>query len=172
MQTLVLNASYEVLKIVSWKRALVWYFLDKVEIIEEYDREVRTPNLKIRVPAVVRFLKMVKTKFKSIKFNRTHIHARDNWTCQYCSKKMNVGDLTIDHVLPRSRGGKTSWNNCVSSCLPCNLKKADRLPTEANMVLNSEPTQPKPNEFLSLIIKMKQNNIPELWKNYFGYLRI
>lgn len=166
MQTLVLNASYEVMKIVNWKKAVTWFFLDKVDIIEEYDENILTPSIAMKIPAVVKYRKLIRPKYRALKFSRINIYARDNYLCQYCVKKFAQPKLTLDHVIPKSRGGPSSWTNCVSCCVPCNVKKADRTPKEANMKLLQEPKQPNQAEAFALAMKVKATTIPDVWKNY------
>jgi 5-methylcytosine-specific restriction endonuclease McrA len=170
LQTLVLNASYEVLRIVSWQKALQWMCLGKVEVIEEYDQDIRSVSFVVKAPAVVRFLRMVKPKYKGIRFNRINVYARDNWTCQYCNKKFKTEDLTIDHIIPRSQGGKSTWINCVCCCGTCNKRKADKSLKAANMVLAKEPVQPKQSDVFTITVRIKNRKIPESWKNYIDYL--
>lgn len=164
-QTLVLNASYEVMKIVSWKKAVTWYFLDKVDIIEEYSENIRTPSIEMKIPAVVKYKKLIKPKYRSLKFSRPNIYARDNYTCQYCTRYCKA-KITLDHVIPKSRGGPSSWINCVACCVECNVKKADKTPKEAGMRLIQEPRQPNPMEAFALSVRSKVIKIPDVWKNY------
>lgn len=166
MQTLVLNASYEVMKIVDWKRAVTWFFLDKVDIIEEYNQNIRTPSIEMKIPAVVKYRKLIKPKYRALKFSRINIYARDSFMCQYCTRKITQSKLTLDHVIPRSRGGPSSWTNCVACCIECNVRKADRTPKEANMKLLQEPRQPTQTEAFALAIRLKTITIPDAWKNY------
>lgn len=166
MQTLVLNASYEVMKIVDWKRAVTWFFLDKVDIIEEYSKQIRTPSIEMKIPAVVRYRKLIKPRYRALKFSRVNIYARDNFICQYCTRKVSQSKLTLDHVIPKSRGGPSSWTNCVACCIECNVRKADKTPKEAGMRLLHEPRQPSQNEAFALAIRLKAVTIPEVWKNY------
>lgn len=165
-QTLVLNASYEVMKIVNWKRAVTWFFLDKVDIIEEYDNHILTPSIMMKIPAVVKYRKLIKPKYRSLKFSRTNIYARDNFTCQYCTRKLTQAKLTLDHIIPKSRGGPSSWTNCVACCIDCNVKKADRTPKEAGIRLIHEPRQPTQAEAFALALRLKTVTIPESWKKY------
>lgn len=166
MQTLVLNASYEVMKIVDWRRAITWFFLDKVDIIEEYGENIRTPSIQMKIPAVVKYRKLIKPKYRALKFSRQNIYARDSFTCQYCIRKLSQAKLTLDHVIPKSRGGPSSWTNCVACCIDCNVKKADRTPKEAGFKLLQEPRQPNQTEAFALAIRLKAVTIPEVWKQY------
>lgn len=106
-RTLVLSQGYEPVKIVSWQRAITLLFLGKVEVIEEYDRNIKSTSMVIKIPAVVRLLGAFRRHKKPVKFSRVNIYARDHYKCQYCGKKASLTELTYDHVVPRSRGGLT-----------------------------------------------------------------
>jgi 5-methylcytosine-specific restriction endonuclease McrA len=166
VQTLVLNASYEVMKIVNWRKAVRWFFLDKVDVIEEYSEYILTPSLQMKIPAVVKYRKLIKPKYRALKFSRINVYARDGFTCQYCARKFARPKLTLDHVIPKSRGGPSSWINCVACCTDCNVKKADKTPKEAGLKLLHEPRQPNQIEAFALAMRLKAVTIPEAWKNY------
>lgn len=166
MKTLVLNASYEVMKIVSWERAICWVFMDKVDIIEEYEELIHSPSISMKIPAVVKYKKFIKPRSRVLKFSRSNIHIRDNFTCQYCVKQISPQKLTVDHILPRSRGGNSTWLNCVACCKQCNIEKANKTPKEAGMKLVREPYQPNQKEALAFTLKSKSIIIPDVWKNY------
>lgn len=165
-QTLVLNASYEIMKIVHWKKAVVWFFNNKIDIIEEYGEHIRTPSIKMKIPAVVKYRKLINPKYRSLKFSRVNVYARDNFSCQYCTHKLAQSKLTLDHIIPKSRGGPSSWLNCVACCIGCNVKKADRTPKEAGMKLMHEPRQPNQTEAFALALRLKTVTIPDVWRNY------
>ena len=115
--TLLLNASYEPLRIISWKKALTLLFAGKVEVIEEYDQQVHAITFAIKLPSIIRLLKYVRVKnFNRVKFSRANIYARDDYTCQYCGKKFPSEDLTFDHVVPVAMGGQKRWDNIVAAC--------------------------------------------------------
>ncbi|MEO1725173.1 MAG: HNH endonuclease, partial [Pseudomonadota bacterium] len=133
---LVLNAdyrplSYFPLSLWPWQEAIKAVFLDRVAIVAEYDFEVRSPSVAIRLPSVVVLRDYVKPA-RYPAFTRFNLFLRDEFTCQYCGAK---GEMTFDHVIPRSRGGKTTWENVVAACSRCNLKKADHTLKEAGMRL-------------------------------------
>lgn len=163
-QTLVLSQSYEPVKIVSWKRAITLLFLGKVEIVEEYDRDIKTTSLLIKIPSVVRLLNAFRRHRKPIKFSRVNIYGRDNYSCQYCSAKKPIAELTYDHVVPRSQGGKTIWTNIVTACEDCNRKKANRTPAQAGMRLRKLPVQPAATP--SLVITVSKTSVPDAWRDY------
>lgn len=164
MQTLMLDQGYAPLKVIPWQRAIRLLTLGKVEVVEEYDSEVRTTFLAIKVPAVVRLLRAFRRPKKPVKFSRVNIYGRDGYRCQYCGDKRPMDDLTYDHVLPRSRGGRTTWTNIVTCCSPCNLKKADRTPAEAGMKLLREPKQPI--EAPVVMVAISRESAPAAWRDY------
>ena len=142
-QTLVLNATYEPLKVVDWQRAITLWVQGKVEIVETHDREVRSVSFSFRLPSVVRLLQFVRLKKRPVvQFTRANIYARDEHTCQYCGEVFASEDLTFDHVVPSAQGGTRGWTNIVTACEPCNRKKAARTPEEAGMTLRRKPRRP------------------------------
>jgi len=167
LQTLVLTQGYEPLKVVSWQRAITLLFLDKVEVIEEHDHDIKSTYLVIKIPAVVRLLSAFRRHRKRVKFNRANIFARDRYRCQYCGDKGKMADLTYDHVIPRSRGGKTEWNNIATSCYSCNNVKGNRTPSEAGMKLQTKPKQP--TWVPSMMIRINRESAPNAWKEYLWW---
>lgn len=163
-QTLMLTNDYAPLKVISWKRAIELLTLGKVEVIEEYDNEVRSAYLVIKVPAVVRLLKRFRRHQKPVKFSRVNIYGRDNYRCQYCNEKCSMSELTYDHVVPRSQGGKTVWENIVSACSKCNSRKAGRTPEQARMKLLKKPVQPVATP--AMLIQVSRTNVPDAWRDY------
>ncbi len=142
-QTLVLNATYEPLKVVGWQRAMTLWAQGKVEIIEEHDTVVRAVRFEFRLPSVVRLLHFVKLKRRPVvQFTRANIYARDGFTCQYCDVTFPPEELTFDHVTPVAQGGTRGWENIVTACEPCNRKKGARTPEEAGMSLRRQPRRP------------------------------
>ena len=163
-QVLLLNQSYEPISIIGWKKAITLVALEKVEIVEEYQRKVRSKYLTMKMPAVIRLLKMFRRPRKRVKFNRQNILLRDRFYCQYCKQQFPVKELTYDHVIPRSRGGKTCWENIVTCCNSCNTKKGNRMPQEVNMKVYRQPTRP---DWIPIFIaSLSQQVIPEPWKNF------
>lgn len=143
-QVLVLNATYEPLSIVSVKRAVVLLLKEKAELIEAAEAKLRSENLTFPRPLVIRLVYFVKIPHQmALPVTRKTVLARDHYTCQYCGTVLPRQNVTIDHVLPRSRGGKTTWENVVSACQKCNGRKGNRTPTEANMTLLNEPKRPR-----------------------------
>ena len=141
LKILVLNYSYEPLQFCSAKRGIVMVLVGRAERIECDGFVIRSPSVLFQLPAVIRVLKMVKrNRRKGINFSKKNILQRDNHTCQYCGISNPL--LTVDHVLPKSRGGKTSWTNVVVACKPCNLKKGNRTLSEVGMKLTRVPIKP------------------------------
>ena len=158
--TLLLNASFEPLRVITWQRAITLSFLGKVEVVDTYEREVRSVALAIKVPAVVRLLRYVKLGRRKPPLSKYNLLARDNSCCQYCSITLHKREATIDHVVPRSQGGRTSWDNVVTACNPCNRKKGGRTPSEAGMQLLAKPVQP---EWLPVLNVRFHKRLPEAW---------
>ena len=140
VQSLVLNASYEPLCVVSSKRALMLILDEKAELLHTTDRLFRSARAAFAEPSVVRLWHFVKVPYQArISLNRRAVFARDEHRCQYCGASAE----NIDHVIPRSRGGAHSWDNVVASCRPCNSRKRDRSPEESGMRLRRSPSAPR-----------------------------
>lgn len=165
-QTLVLNATYEPLKVVDWQRAMTLWAQGKVEIIAEYDREVRAVTFSFKLPSVVRLLRFVRSRIgrKHVPFTRWNIYQRDNYTCQYCGDQNKAEDLTFDHVIPASQGGTRTWTNIVTACYPCNRQKGARTPEEAGMKLMRVPRKPDPSPVFRVTFGMRR--MPESWRDF------
>ncbi len=187
---LVLNRFYLAVHVVSVRRAFVLLYGDGAEVIDieggqyaNYDFPawcemsafraaerksphedwIRAVRFEIQVPRIIRLLSYDRVPRKSLRFNRRNIFARDGHRCQYCGRSMPLAQLSIDHVLPRSRGGPTTWENVVCSCLTCNTKKGGRTPQEAHMRLIVPPAEPKINPILA----MKLNNPKyQSWRSF------
>ena len=169
MDTLVLSNDYRPLCRVPWQRAMMDFIGGRVEILEKYeDRVVRTVRSVFPMPSVVRFIKAVRGVFKRrVKFNRANVWTRDRGLCQYCGRKVSKTEFTYDHVIPQARGGKTTWENIVVACVPCNQRKQDKTPEQAGMRLISKPVMPKSLPVAD-ISKLWGDNIPQSWKDYLG----
>lgn len=164
-RTLLLNSTFEPLRVISWQRAVVLLFEEKVEVVEEYDDfALKSVSVTIKCPAVVRLLKFVNGRKHRVKFSRVNVFSRDNYTCQYCGSQPGTPNLTYDHVLPRSKGGKTVWENIVTCCVPCNSKKADRTPEQARMRLLSKPRKPGYTAQRKLVFAIPKT--PALWRDW------
>jgi len=156
---LVLNASYEPLSVVSSSRATCLVLSDKAELLEDDGRVIRSEKLSVPSPSVIRLRYMVKVPFiRRAALSRRAIFARDDHRCQYCGGHAD----SIDHVLPRSRGGEHSWENVAAACRPCNLDKRDRTPNEAGMRLAKPCRAPRSSGWVIVSV----NGIPETWRRY------
>lgn len=162
-RVLVLNASYEPIHVCTVRRATVLLLKAKAELLEHGDRAVRSEHLRLDRPVVIRLVSYVRIPrdVHRRKITRKAVLARDSWTCQYCGTERTAG-LTVDHVIPRSRGGESVWENIVASCAPCNRRKGNRLPREIQMHPRTTPRPPGPNVF----IRVAAPRIPASWERY------
>ena len=164
-QTLVLDVGYQPHRIVGWQRAVMMLFDGKAEVVEEYDEEVyRSTTLVIKMPAVVRLINTLRRK-KGVKFSRINVATRDKFRCQYCGHKKPLSKLTYDHVVPRSQGGQTRWENIVMACRPCNGHKANRTPGQAGMKLLSQPVRPKTLPIVAFRMD-RVDSLPDAWASW------
>ena len=164
---LVLNAdyrplSYYPLSLWPWQEAVKAKWLDRVEIVAEYDEVVRSPSTVIRIPSVVVLKDYVKPQ-KRVAFTRFNLFLRDEFRCQYCGAK---GDLTFDHVVPRAAGGITSWQNVVAACSRCNLRKGSKSLRQAGMALRKPPRQPNAEELRNMGRKFPPNHLHDSWIDF------
>lgn len=165
MRTLVLDQGYQPHRIVSWQRAVVMLFDGKVEVVEEYDEDIRSVSITIKMPAVVRMLRAIRGRKRAVKFSRINVATRDDFRCQYCGDKLPLRRLTYDHVVPRSQGGRTTWENVVMACYDCNEQKSDRTPRQARMHLKKQPVKPSWLPVIAFRID-PACSIPEAWANW------
>jgi hypothetical protein len=145
MQTLLLNYTYAPLSFINERSAIRLIIKDKVEILSFWDKELLYTSGSFKLPSVIRMKYMIKYIPTTMRFSSHAMYRRDKMKCQYCGFKFKVSDLSIDHVLPSSRGGKTEWTNCITACKWCNNKKSNRLPEEADMKLITQPRVPNFN---------------------------
>ncbi|MCA9821822.1 MAG: HNH endonuclease [Dehalococcoidia bacterium] len=138
---LVLNQNYEPLNVCTVRRALVLVLGGKAEVLEGARRAIRSATQAVALPSVIRLMSFVRRPRPQVRLTRKEVFARDGWTCVYCGKATR--ELTLDHVLPRHRGGKHTWENLVAACKTCNHRKAGRTPQEARMPLPNEPARPR-----------------------------
>lgn len=159
-KVLLLNQNYEPLGVVSARKAVILMVLQKVDIIEKRDQWIRSQYLALQLPSVVRLKSFAYIPHKRVELNRGNIMRRDSYVCQYCGTKK--GPLTIDHVVPKTRGGDDSWENLVCACVACNNKKGNRTPEEAGMLLFRGPKRPNYLFFMQYFIGMNE----QCWKPY------
>jgi 5-methylcytosine-specific restriction endonuclease McrA len=158
----VLNASYEPINVCTVRRAAVLVLKERAEILERSEWALHAENLTLPRPLVIRLKAYVRIPRDAHrrKITRRAVFARDRWTCQYCGQER--GTLTVDHVIPRSKGGGSGWENIVTCCAPCNRRKGDRLPSQANMVPRQKPHAPNSTIFIHVAAPV----IPEVWAQY------
>ncbi len=167
LRALVLNAAYFPHQIVTWQDAITLVYQEKAQVLEEYDEIISSPSMEFFTPAVVRLNSMNGSDFKrEVKFSRTNIFSRDNFSCGYCGVQFKVRELTFDHVLPRKQGGVTSWTNVISACRPCNGRKGARTPEQAGMKLLRRPVKPSSLPLHSVLFS--RSSIPEVWSKWLG----
>src|SRR6201989_565931 len=162
-RVLVLNATYEPINVCTVRRAVVVLLKEKAEVIEHGDLQLHSATHTMPRPVVIRLVSYVRIPRDTHrrKITRRAVFARDDWTCQYCGSRSN---LTVDHVIPRSKGGSSSWDNIVASCAPCNRRKGNALLRQSGMHLRRLPSTPNPNVF----IQVASPTIPAAWKAYLA----
>jgi 5-methylcytosine-specific restriction endonuclease McrA len=165
VRSLLLNSSYEPMRVVSWQKALILWFQGKVEVLEYHAVFARSVSSSFKLPSVLKLKAYVRNRAHThVRFCRENVYIRDNYTCQYCGHRFSTKNLTLDHVLPVSREGKKDWHNVVSACRSCNQKKANKTPVEARMPLLKEPKVPS---WLPLTdFEYSSDDIPSVWKQY------
>lgn len=165
-RVLVLNASYEPINVCGAKRAITMIF-SGIALTQEKDRRlIRSPSTSINLPNVIRLVRYVRTPQRRFAFSKRNIFLRDNFTCQYCQKKISAKDLTLDHILPQSRDGENSWDNLVTSCRSCNVQKGDRTPEEAGMHLQ----RPKKSHYHSFLHYLhRKGGHKQSWRRYLFF---
>ena len=166
---LVLNAdyrplSYLPLSILSWQEAIKATFLNRVNVVSVYDISVKSPTIKLNIPSVV-VLKQYIKRSKSTAFNRSNIFLRDDFSCQYCGSN---GPLTFDHLIPKSKGGKTCWANVVTACISCNLKKGSKDIKSAGMKIKKLPICPSPDSLIKKGFNFKRKNFHISWNDFIS----
>jgi 5-methylcytosine-specific restriction endonuclease McrA len=164
---LVLNSNYEPLNVCNIRRAIVLVLNGKAEVLEEYDTLIPTASSVFEAPSVIRLVYMIKRPFPRVKLCRREIFIRDNYTCQYCG--VRTRDLTIDHVIPRSRGGPHTWENLVSACRQCNHRKGGKTLEEAKLRPAEKPTEPRAGRYYT-IQRAINRRVNEEWLKFIpGY---
>lgn len=157
---LVLNQDYQPLSVCSVQRSIKLIFLEKAELLhDDPKKEVRTTRKSFQFPSVIRLRNYIRVPYAKIVLSRRNVMRRDDFTCQYCGKRSG---LTIDHIVPKSRGGKDTWENLTTACDKCNVRKGNRTPKEANMALHNKPYRPIPITFF----RDSNGGVQEPWKPY------
>ena len=164
---LVLNGSFEPLHFTNARRAITLLLAGKAESVEPSPRVVRSPSRSFPLPSVIRLAIYIRKPFvERVAFNKKNILRRDHYACQYCGRR---GDrLTLDHIVPRSRGGQTTWTNLVTACLRCNLRKGNRAPDEVGMALVRAPSHPQFLFSIQLLRHPHATSLLDAWRKYLG----
>lgn len=162
MMALKLDASYRPIEVIDALEALVMCLIGKATPVETYDRKIKSTTKAFDLPAVIVLKNVVKFRFTTIACNRQNIIWRDGNQCQYCANYFPDDKLTMDHVMPKSRGGKNTWQNLVAACKKCNQKKGSRTTDESGMHPLKNPVRPKAN----ILRTVRKGQISELWKDY------
>ncbi len=162
MKTLKLDSSYRPIEIIDALEALVMCFVGKAQVVESYKKEIRSVSAAFRLPAVIVLNRIVKFRFHGLMPNRTNLLWRDGNRCQYCALDFPNSELTLDHIIPKSRGGRNTWENLVVACKKCNQKKGAKIPQESGMYPIRKPVKPK----LTVLKSISEAEMTDLWKNY------
>lgn len=161
LRTLVLNAFWVPIRQEHWRKAFVKTISERAEVLEYYEVTVRSSSKEFFVPAVIRLQHYNRIPKFKLTYSRKAVFVRDKYKCQYCTQQLTPNSVTIDHILPRSKGGKTTFKNTVTSCFKCNNKKGRKLLSESKMKLKSKPVAPK-----QLRYKPKLGALEEEWRIY------
>mgnify|MGYP002507807426 FL=1 len=165
---LLLNASEEVISVIDWQKAINLLFSGKATKPYNYSHSysIKTNSGVFELPAAIMLINYVRIPFRKVGLTKKNIIKRDDGICQYCACKLNSKNSTVDHVLPKSRGGINSWTNLVASCHPCNLRKGNRTPSEANMKLLRQPQAPGKDVVHIVLLDQHKNKLWERWLDY------
>ena len=168
--TLVLNADYQPLSyyplsLWSWQDSVKAVFLNRVNIVAEYDQVINSPTFSLKLPSVIALKEYISTK-KDPAFTRFNVFLRDKFLCQYCSKSFKVEELTFDHVIPKSKGGKTTWDNVVTSCRVCNTLKGNKSLKKIGVKLKSNPYTPNNFELKEIGRLFPPNFLHQSWNDF------
>lgn len=160
---MLLDNAFLPVKIVAWEKAMLLFLTGRAEVVEEYsDLKIRSPRKAFNLPKILRLFGRNKSR-NEVKFNRYNVFHRDNYNCQYCGENFPQKELTLDHVIPRSKGGKTSWENVVTCCSVCNHKKGNKMPEDFHLKLKQKPFRPKWTPRMS--IKTRKDD-PDEWSDW------
>jgi len=160
-EVLVLNFTYEALNITTFQRAVKLIFSGKAEVVHGRDAAIHSTSITLRMPSIIRMLYYIKRPMQRVALTKKNVLLRDDYTCQYCNLR---GErlMTVDHVVPKSKGGPSTWENLVAACVRCNNRKNNRTPDDANMALKRRPKQPRYIPW----IRIKRNTLPGEWHKF------
>tara|TARA_R110002020_G_scaffold32729_2_gene100337 strand:- start:782 stop:1288 length:507 start_codon:yes stop_codon:yes gene_type:complete len=161
-KTLKLDSSFRPIEVIDAVEALVLCLIGKAQAIESYSKVINSVNESFQLPCVIALKRIVRFRYKTIPCHRRNVIWRDQNQCQYCAKHFVIDKLTIDHIVPRSQGGKNEWLNLATACKKCNQKKGDKTPSEARMPLIKRPSVPKSDIFKNI----NKNQIIHRWRYY------
>jgi 5-methylcytosine-specific restriction endonuclease McrA len=165
MRVLALSSNYEPLGTIPWEKAINLIFTNKVLTVGEYEQEIRSPTLSMKLPSVIVYKSAKWRKLNSIRFSRRNVWLRDEGRCQYCSRRVSSSTFTLDHVFPKCKGGKTSWENVVACCYECNQKKGNKALKESGMKLSRPAIKPSALPYVhEADLDFSENNIHPTWK--------
>jgi len=167
---IVLNANFQYINTIDWKKAITLVFQNKVEVLSNHDDIVSNSSktFQINKPKIVKLVKMIRSLYKTaVPFSKQNVLIRDGYTCSYCNKYLEKNQRTIDHVIPKTHGGKDTFENCVTSCFKCNTRKGDKSLEEVRYKLNFVPYHPTITTFLQM--KTKQLGIGDMLKELYAY---
>ncbi len=165
VKVLVLDVSYFPIGVISWEKAIYLSMSNKVEILDHYDLKINSVQQSFDCPAVVK-VNWFSPKRLQVNFSRWSVLTRDNFSCAYCNNQFNPNELTLDHVIPFSKGGQRNWGNIITACTPCNHRKANRTPEQAGMPLHWNPYTPKWNP--SFLLKFIGCGIQDKWRPWLS----
>jgi 5-methylcytosine-specific restriction endonuclease McrA len=163
-RTLLLSPWYVPIRILHWQDAVKLRYEGNAEVVVEYEDEISSPSVTWNVPAVMRLKHLPKRAQRGVRFSRANVYTRDGYRCQYCGNKFAERDLTYDHVVPRSAGGRTEWSNIASACRSCNSRKANKSCDEAGMFPIRDPVAPRSLPHVGPRIDV--SNAPEEWLSF------
>lgn len=165
MRVLALSSNYEPLGTISWEKAINLIFTNKVLTVGEYEQEIRSPTLSMKLPSVIVYKTTKWRKLNSIRFSRRNVWLRDEGRCQYCKRRVSSSQFTLDHVQPKCKGGKTSWDNVVACCYECNQKKGNKTVKESGMKLMKPVVKPSTLPYVQETdVEFSEHNIHPTWK--------
>lgn len=164
MRTLLLSPWFVPIRVLRWQDAVKMRYEQTADVVAEYSEEIRSPSVVWKVPAVMRLRRMGKQNKRGIRFSRTNVYLRDRYSCQYCGGKFEPRDLSYDHVVPRSAGGRTDWENIVTACRTCNVRKGSKTCDEAGMFPLNRPVKPKVLPVSGP--RIARESVPEEWLPY------
>lgn len=168
-RVLLLDSAMMPMKLITWQRAMILFFQQKATILSDQGIEISGQSWSYKIPSVIQLKNYIMKNFDSqVRFSRKNIFLRDEFQCQYCHRNFSSQKLTLEHVIPRTAGGRTSWINVVSACFSCNQKKGGRTPEEAGMRLFKKPVKPPAGDFFRFSFP---DNIPNDWEPYVNWIR-